>query len=88
MKPLIARRTCRDKLAVPRYQSRYENSHHGVLAHQDNALTSEGESDLVHLLGADIVDADDEDGPVLLEQAFEFVEIAGLVLGSAPHIFL
>ena len=85
---MIARRTCRDELAVPRYQSRYENSHHSILAHQDNALTSEGESDLVHLLGADIVDTDDEDGPVLLEQAFEFVEIAGLVLGSAPHIFL
>ena len=31
-------------------------SYHGVLAHQDNTLTAEGVSNLVHLLGADIVD--------------------------------
>lgn len=40
----------------------------------------------MHLLGADIVDGDDEDGLVLLEQALELVEVAGLVL-AAPHIF-
>ena len=33
-------------------------TNHGVLAHQDDSLTTEGASDLVHLLGGDIVDAD------------------------------
>ncbi len=42
----------------------------------------------MHLLGADIVDANDEDTLVLLEQALELVEVAGLVFGLAPHIFL
>lgn len=41
----------------------------------------------MHLLGRDIVDADDEDGLVLLEQALELVEVAGLVCGFAPHVF-
>lgn len=62
-------------------------TYHGVLAHQDDTLTTEGVSDLVHLLGRDIVNLDDEGGLVLLEQALELVEIAGLVL-AAPHIFL
>jgi hypothetical protein len=52
---------------------------HGVLAHQNNTLTTEGVSDLVHLLGADIVNADDEDGLVLFEKGLELVEVAGLV---------
>lgn len=42
----------------------------------------------MHLLRADIVDGDDEDGLVLLEQALELVEVAGLVRSFAPHIFL
>lgn len=42
----------------------------------------------MHLLRADIVDGDDEDGLVLLEQALELIEVAGLVFGFAPHIFL
>lgn len=41
----------------------------------------------MHLLGRDIVDGDDEDGLVVLEQALELVEVAGLVRGLAPHIF-
>ena len=57
-------------------------SHHGVLAHQDNAFTTEGVSNLVHLLGADIVDTDDEDGFVFFEEALELLEVAGLVAGS------
>jgi len=38
----------------------------------------------VHLLGADIVDTNDEDTLVLLEKSLELIEVAGLVLGSAP----
>jgi hypothetical protein len=41
----------------------------------------------VHLLRADIVDGDDENGLIILQQALELVEVAGLVL-AAPHIFL
>ena len=54
-------------------------SHHGVLAHQDNTLTTEDVSNLVHLLGADIVDTDDEDGVVLFKEALELLEVARLV---------
>jgi hypothetical protein len=63
-------------------------SYHGVLSHQDNALTTEGLTNLVHLLGADIVNGDDEDAAILLEKALQLIEIAGLVCGLAPHIFL
>lgn len=63
-------------------------TYHSVLAHQDNAISTEGVADFVHLLRADIVNRDDEDGTVLLEQALELVEVAGLVSSLAPHIFL
>lgn len=45
-------------------------------------------SNLVHLLGADIVDSDNKDAVVLLEETLELVEVASLVFRSAPHIFL
>ena len=61
---------------------------HSVLSHQDNTLSTETLTNLVHLLRADIVDNHDEDGPVLLQQALELVKVAGLVCGLAPHIFL
>ena len=35
---------------------------HGVLAHHDDTLATESNTDLVHLVGTDIVDVDDEDG--------------------------
>lgn len=63
-------------------------AYHGVLAHQDNAIAAERLTDLVHLLRRDIVDRDDEDGLVLLQQALQLVEVASLVSGLAPHIFL
>ena len=42
----------------------------------------------MHLLRADIVDGHDEDRLVVLEKALQLIEIAGLVCGLAPHIFL
>lgn len=42
-------------------------TNHGVLTHQDDGLSTEGDTDLVHLLGADIVNSNDEDGAVLIE---------------------
>lgn len=65
----------------------FAQTYHGVLAHQDDSLTAERLANLVHLLRRDIVDADDEDGLVLLEQALELLEVAGLVCRFAPHVF-
>jgi hypothetical protein len=48
---------------------------HGVLAHQDNGITTESLTDLVHLLRRDIVDGDDEDGLVSLEKRLQLVEV-------------
>jgi hypothetical protein len=55
-------------------------AYHGVLAHQDNTLATERVTNLVHLLRADIVDGDNENAPVLVEEALELIEIAGLVV--------
>jgi hypothetical protein len=75
---LIARRTWKFNISSA-HISYVRISHHGVLSHQDDTLTTEGASNLVHLLGADIVNADDEDRVVLLEKALELLEVAGLV---------
>lgn len=64
------------------------SSNHGVLSHQDDRGASKRRSDLVHLLRADIVDADDEDGLVLVEQALQLVEVNCFCAGLAPHVFL
>lgn len=61
---------------------------HGVLAHQDNSLATQSDTDLVHLLRADIVDTDDEDSAVLIEQGLQLIEVSGLGCGLAPHFFL
>jgi len=37
---------------------------HGVLSHQNGRLATEGDTDLVHLLGRDIVNSNNEDGTV------------------------
>jgi len=60
--------------------------YHGVLAHQHDTLTAHGLANLVHLLGRDIVDTNDEDAAVLLEQVLKFVKVLTLVSGFAPHI--
>lgn len=62
-------------------------TNHGVLAHQDDRLPSQRMANFVHLLGADIVDRDDEDGFVLFEQALELVEVDGFGSCLAPHDF-
>lgn len=61
---------------------------HGVLAHQDNTLTAEGLTDLVHLLRRDIVDGDDEDGLELLQESIKLLEVSGLGFFLAPHCVL
>lgn len=44
-------------------------------------------SNFVHLLRADIVNGDNEDGLIFFQQALELVEVNGLVTGLTPHIF-
>lgn len=39
-------------------------ANHGVLTHQHGSLATEGDTDLVHLLGRDIVNSNNEDGRV------------------------
>lgn len=60
-------------------------ANHGVLAHENDALTAEGLSDLVHLLRGDIVDGDNEDALVLLEERLELIEVDSLGFFFAPH---
>ena len=61
---------------------------HSVLAHKDHSFSAQGLADLVHLLGADIVDADDEDRLVFVEKCLELVKVDSLgSLFSAPHVF-
>merc|ERR1712230_8929 len=69
-------------------ESLERTSDHGVLAHQNHCFASEGLADFVHLLRGDIVNADDEDGLVLVEQALQLVEVHSLGSSLAPHDFL
>ena len=58
---------------------------HGVLSHEDDTLAAQRLADLVHLLGRDIVDGDDEDALVLLEKGVKLLEVSGLGFFLAPH---
>merc|ERR1719512_34573 len=51
--------------------------HHGVLTHEDHGLPSQGNPDLLHLLGADIVSTDDEAPRVLFQELGELDEVVG-----------
>ena len=58
---------------------------HGVLSHENDTLAAERLADLVHLLGRDIVDGDNEDALVLLEESLELLKVSGLEFFLAPH---
>lgn len=70
----------------------YSRTDHRIFSHQNNTLrltiSSKALSNLVHLLRTDIVDGDDENGFVRVQQTLKLVEIACLITGFAPHIFL
>lgn len=51
--------------------------HHGVLAHEDLALASETSSDLLELLGSDVVSIADEDPIVGGEDSLDLLEVFG-----------
>lgn len=50
-------------------------AHHGVLAHQNDSVAAHCFADLVHLVGADIVDRHDEHGLVLVQQRVELGKV-------------
>lgn len=56
--------------------------HHGVLAHEDDGIAAEALADVLELVGADIIGADDEDLRVLAEESAEFLVVLGLLLSS------
>lgn len=51
--------------------------HHGVLAHENFGLSSQRDTDLLHLVGADVVSADNEALWVLIEHALHLREKPG-----------
>jgi hypothetical protein len=56
----------------------HSTADHGVLAHEDNGLAAEGDTDFVHLLRCDIVDRDDEDALVCLKKRLQLFEVSAL----------
>jgi hypothetical protein len=53
-------------------------AHHGILAHENDTLSTERLADLVHLLRGDIVDGDNENAAVLLEETSQLLEVDAL----------
>lgn len=53
-------------------------AHHGVLAHQDFGRTTQSDTDLLHLIGADIVSTDDKELGKFIQKIEELEEIVGL----------
>lgn len=43
-------------------------AHHGVLTHENDGMSAKGHTDLLHLLGADIISADYEAFRVFIQQ--------------------
>lgn len=76
------------ELGVLNNETLESTADHGVLSHQDDTLSTEGDTDLVHLLGRHIVDTDNEDGAVLIEKGLELIKVSSLGSGTAPHFFL
>ena len=61
------------------------SSDHRVLSHEDDTLASERLSDLVDLLGRDVVDVAEEDRGVLLDQSSQLGEVDFLLGSSSSH---
>lgn len=59
-------------------------TNHGVLAHKDLGITTESLTDLVHLVGTDIVNVHNEDGVELLQVRLELLEVF-LLLACLRH---
>ncbi|MPC25196.1 hypothetical protein E2C01_018299 [Portunus trituberculatus] len=55
-------------------------AHHGVLAHEHHSTPTQGHTDLLHLLGANIVSAHNEATAVLIKQLSDLSEVGFVVL--------
>jgi len=55
-------------------------AHHGVLSHKKSTLASEGDTDGLHELGADVVRIDNQDFLVLVQVALELGKVASFAL--------
>jgi hypothetical protein len=53
-------------------------TNHGVFTHQNNTFTTERLTNLVHLVGTDIVNAAEENGGVFGNVGLEFLEVSFL----------
>lgn len=53
-------------------------AHHGVLAHEDNSAATQAHTDLLHLLGADIVSTHDEATAVFIQKLGDLGEVISL----------
>lgn len=73
------------KLGDLRDESAEGTSNHGVLTHENDGTSTESLSDLVHLLGRDIVDTNKEDALVVLKKSTELGEVFDFLSGSASH---
>ena len=60
--------------------------HHGVLAHEDLGGAAEGDAGLLDLLGADVVDLDDEALGVRRHELLHADEVLGLAFGGEGHL--
>ena len=62
--------------------------HHGVLAHEDDGLASQGNPDLLHLFGSNIVGSDDEALGIFVQKLLELGEVVSFPGGFAlPNHF-
>merc|ERR1712168_423255 len=53
-------------------------THHGVFTHQQLSMATQGDPDLLHLLGPDIVHSDHKAAWVLIKKGNEFNKVVGL----------
>jgi len=52
-------------------------AHHGVLAHEYDGMTPEGHTDLLHLLGSDIVGFDQETLGIFIQKLDDLGKVIG-----------
>ena len=55
---------------------------HGLLAEEEDSLTTQGLTDISDLLGGDVLDLNDEDLGVVLEDLVEVLEVQSLLFSS------
>ena len=68
----------------------HEHTHaatdHGLLAEQQKSLTTEGLTDISHLLRSDVLDLDHEHLRILLENLVELLEVKSFLLSGRHDV--